>query len=951
MKKRVSIYLSGYGIMILILTCLAGCTGQSGAPDSNHLYEGFKNPPAEARPFVRWWWNGNKIESQEITRELELLKKAGFGGVEINPIAFPPDSKEIGAESLIWMSEKWIDLLVYACSKAGELDMIADLIVGSGWPFGGEFLKDDEIIQIVIPHQFDIHESDHLSESVEGLIERLNHDLSSGGNHFRFKDKYPPKLLYASLLSIPLDGEEKMFDLMTDLEKHGSVNVALDPGESYILSFGVIQKGHRTVMHGSPGAAGPVMDHYKKEVTLAYLSRLKTISEQTGIPLSDLIRALFCDSIELAGSNWSDGFSDNFKERYGYALEPYMPFVFSTETATLELFNQSAEFVDRVKRARFDFNRMLVDVFLKNFTKVFQEFCTSEGLQCRYQAYGTPFLMGMLEGYMIPDIPESNNWIYSADMDAPTWVWNQDHGYMIWNMYAAAGGHLTGRKIISCEAMTNTGGVFKASLEEIKQHDDMNFITGINHSVLHGFNYSPPVAGFPGWVRYGTYFSEQNPWWPFLHHWVDYNARLSYIFQNSRPRKSIAILGPTADLWSEVGLIRQPFHTEPWYLHLIWQPISQAGYSSEYLNEKVLQNSTVDSGRIDYGPMSYKTLILADVRSMAPETAIKIAEFIKNGGSLLIVDRKPERSAHMEDADSNDSLVSQVFLELIADYPDQVFLTVAPKNHSTLNEWTWELLRKLPIRPDVEIANPDPDVYQIFQTARDKDIFFFTNVHRKDSAEIDASFPMANGNACIWDPETGERWRYPVGQEQKDLHIDLPPLRSLLLVFETGAREADALPSENKLYAMGHLDQSWTVKAEHMNGNHFQWELSGLIDLSKSSDSDQNSFAGKLIYSTTFKNSGNITHLNIRETHRGVTQVMVNGEEAGINWYGDALFYIEPYLKEGKNNLEIIYTTVLANYCIDLNDPVARRWTSYREKVPCGIEGPVSFMHETQNVK
>ncbi len=46
--------------------------------------------------------------------------------------------------------------------------------------------------------------------------------------------------------------------------------------------------------------------------------------------------------------------------------------------------------------------------------------------------------------------------------------------------------------------MTNTKGVFKTSLDEIKQHDDMNFITGINHSVLHGYNYSPVEAGFPG---------------------------------------------------------------------------------------------------------------------------------------------------------------------------------------------------------------------------------------------------------------------------------------------------------------------------------------------------------------------------------------------------------------------------------------------------------------------
>ncbi|MFW6103537.1 MAG: glycosyl hydrolase, partial [Bacteroidota bacterium] len=262
----------------------------------------------------------------------------------------------------------------------------------------------------------------------------------------------------------------------------------------------------------------------------------------------------------------------------------------------------------------------MFDVFLDNFTRTFQEFCTENGLKCRYQAYGTPFLMGMLEGYMIPDIPEANNWIYSAEMKDARWKWSKNHGYMIWNHYAAAGGHLKGRKIISNEAMTNTRGVFKTSLEEIKQHDDMNFISGMNHSVLHGYNYSPPEAGFPGWVRYGAYFSPQNTWWPYFDEWTSYNARLSYIFQDSEPRKSVAVMGPTGDIWSKVGLTRGYFHTHPWYLHELWQSLSQNGSSCEYLNEQVIRNAEMKDGKLVYGPMQYEALWLGGVQSMHPET-------------------------------------------------------------------------------------------------------------------------------------------------------------------------------------------------------------------------------------------------------------------------------------------------------------------------------------------
>ncbi len=48
------------------------------------LYSIFKNPATIYRPYVRWWWNGDKVEKDELARELRLLKNAGIGGVEIN---------------------------------------------------------------------------------------------------------------------------------------------------------------------------------------------------------------------------------------------------------------------------------------------------------------------------------------------------------------------------------------------------------------------------------------------------------------------------------------------------------------------------------------------------------------------------------------------------------------------------------------------------------------------------------------------------------------------------------------------------------------------------------------------------------------------------------------------------------------------------------------------------
>ena len=51
------------------------------------LFQYFTSPDNASRPYVRWWWNGDKVEKNELIRELNLLHEAGIGGVEINPIA------------------------------------------------------------------------------------------------------------------------------------------------------------------------------------------------------------------------------------------------------------------------------------------------------------------------------------------------------------------------------------------------------------------------------------------------------------------------------------------------------------------------------------------------------------------------------------------------------------------------------------------------------------------------------------------------------------------------------------------------------------------------------------------------------------------------------------------------------------------------------------------------
>src|SRR5258708_3543278 len=44
------------------------------------LQADFANPPAGAKPMMRWWWFGLAVEKPEIRRELEQMKADGIGG-------------------------------------------------------------------------------------------------------------------------------------------------------------------------------------------------------------------------------------------------------------------------------------------------------------------------------------------------------------------------------------------------------------------------------------------------------------------------------------------------------------------------------------------------------------------------------------------------------------------------------------------------------------------------------------------------------------------------------------------------------------------------------------------------------------------------------------------------------------------------------------------------------
>jgi hypothetical protein len=901
--------------------------------NGDSLFELFKNPAVSSKPFVRWWWNGDKLSAKEILRELDVMKAAGIGGVEINPIAFP-GGDDLGIPSLQWLSPEWIEMVKVALQGAAERGMICDTIVGSGWPFGAEFLTREEQTQLLTLSGRKV--------SGPGVIQVNTTDLLNDSSPKVNKYKDALEEIYALYLApVSMDSFQAPVKLPFAGEKTVSIHV---PAGEHILYSLVKVTGFQAVINGAPGAAGPVLNHYNQEAVEKFLNRM---SDNLFPAIKDLkpFRAMFCDSMELEGANWCQDFPAEFKRRRGYELDPYLPFILfrvggmGTPIDSGDITQLSGTAAEEIARVRYDFIVTCMDVMHDRFLVPYTQWCNKHGFKSRVQTYGREF--HPLEASMEIDIPECETWLWAGDNFAKR-DFAQNPTYTNVNKFVASAAHYSNKKIVSCEEVTNTSVAFNATLERIKVTGDQSNLSGVNHSILHGFNYTPLEAPFPGWIRYGTFFNERNPWWPFFKLWSAYKARVSTIFQETEAFADIAVMHPLADMWTTYGTVRDPFPEKhfPEYQYKIWESIHKNGNSCDYTSEGIIQKSVAENGFLRYNKRKYHTLILIEVETMMPATATAIANFVKKGGKLIFIEKEPYKSPGLtKNYKANDKKVAQTIASIKKNYPARVFKVPTPTDD--VIGWFKGIQQQCGIRPYMQIDRPTTYVSQIRHQANGKDIFFVSNCSTDERFTLKASFPESKGAPSLWDAETGERYRYP-GAQGNTLSIDLPPASSQLIVFEEQAGIADypVLPSEKQT---GAELKGWLLRMEHVNGTTKEKSVSSLFDLS--ADESTQSFAGYLYYEKKIVGETSSNWLDLGKVF-GVSEVTVNGEKLGCHWYGRHLYRLPEHIaKAGEKNIQVKITTTLGNYFkSNPENKTGNRWTNGQAWQSVGLIGPVRLV-------
>ncbi len=907
--------------------------------DLNQYFNGFQDPPASSRVFVRWWWNGNRLDASEILRELDVMKEAGIGGVEINPIAFPGNENPMGYESLTIFEEPWMEMLEVALKGARERGIICDMIVGSGWPFGGEFLKKEEQSQMVTIETIDLEGGASYNYSLDELLSRIDPEIHSKN------DKVYKDLLMVRLLPARSEAFVEGEDLMRHIS--GDELSFTAPEGQWVLYYVVKLTGYMAVINGAPGAAGPVLNHYSAEATKAYLDRISGfITEKIG-DMGAYIRAMFCDSMELEGANWNDDLPDEFEARRGYSLLPYFPFVLKKVGHMGNPLDEeygtrfSEEVVQMLKRVELDFYRTRIELFKERFIDTFNNWCHKNNVLSRMQAYGRG--MHPLEASMTIDIPECETWLFKELGREHPETGPVGRAPLMCNKYVASGALLAGKSLVSCEEITNTSMAFMATLENIKVAGDQSNLSGVNHSILHGYNYSPPDVPFPGWIRYGSYFNERNTWWPYFRLWSDYKARISYLLQNAVPQANVAILQPLTDLWLKEGPQRDPFPGKwyPEYQHNLWEVIHQNGGGCDYISESIVRDGEIRSGSLTYNNRAYDVILLPEIETLDPETAQSLADFAASGGTVVFIGKQPYKSSSYIEMDEEDENVKELVEGMLNQSAGRVLLYPAPG--TDLLSWYGELQKDLGIRPYVEFENPHLYLNQCTYRLGGHSLYFIANSSMSEEISCMADFQVESHlTPWRWDPESGKKFPCATTGSNTSFEIRLPRAASVLIVFEEEGGELAAEPSASFADCI-ELSGPWNLRLIHINGD--QQEIS-LEELTNLTDTEWGpNFAGTVVYEKEIHLEDDLPQFIDLGNVQGVTELFVNGLSMGVRWYGAQTFELGSALKTGENLLSVKLTTITGNYLKGLKDhKVAQRWTSHQEYYPVGILGPVRMM-------
>jgi len=832
------------------------------------LRQSFINPPDDAKPMMRWWWFGPAVTKPELKKELETMRGAGIGGVEIQPV-YPLmlDDEYKGIKNFQYMSPEFLDAVSYANQTAQSLGLRVDITLGSGWPYGGPktplALAAERIKIVSLPISSSTTLPPHLDEG-DSMI-----------------------------AAFAIKGTLKSFDPTTAMridQANGSFGSGIDAQNAL---FFIASHTRQTVKRPAAGAEGYVLDHFSRAAINEHLIDVAT-------PLvyafgSHPPYAVFSDSLEVYGSDWTADFPAEFLKRRGYDLIPHLPELLAGGTP-------------EAGAVRHDWGKTLSELIRDNYLAPITKFAEAHHTQFRSQTYGEPAVT--LADESVSNLPEG---------EGPQW---RAFSYTRW---ASSASHIYGRNVTSAETWTWLHSpAFRATPLDMKAEADRMFILGVNQIVGHGYPYSPPAAGEPGWSLYAAAsFNSHNPWFPVMPDVTRYLQRVSWLLRQGKPANDIAILLPEDDAQAAFtpGHVSVTDEIKKAITPELMERILDAGYNIDYIDA-----ATIDK----ISTIPYPILILPPTDRIPLSTYKKIQGYAASNGKVIAIGKLPYLApGHMGQNMSPE--VAAISAEIFHD-----------SNHNGIqlastNNLADTLHRELP--PDVEATGQAAGLGFIHRKLTNSDIFFVVNTSNQ---AIDGNIQFRSHRAVVqsWSPDSGHILQTTLRGNAERIPITLAPYESRVFIVadkvESGnefSAVLDANPSSYTIEQLTDLSSGWHIQFSDGMPAHTLDALTSWTEVT-----GQKYYSGEAVYTRDVSLDHPSTPaeqiyldfgagIPIVDTRppgvsgmralfdppiREAAIVFINGKRAGTLWHPPYRINISEFVSIGENKIEVhVYNTAI----------------------------------------
>jgi hypothetical protein len=745
-------------------------------PELRALRRALADPPHAAGPMTRWWWFGGAVTPEEITRELTFMKEAGLKGAEIQPV-YPVtvDDPERGVRHIRYFSDEWDAVLRRAVREAWRLGLQLDFTLGSGWPYGGPF----------IPTPLAARRLRVLSQDVVGPMDYA-WDLTP---HLVGDDRIVAVVQVAIRPDAVLDldrsrvlADQPRSEIAQGLRRGSFVRASIPEGTWKLMVFLDSPTGQQ-VKRATVGMEGNVLDHFSGEAMALFLRAAgDRVMDAVRSAADPPFRSVFCDSLEVYGADWTEDLLAEFERRRGYDLAPHLPALWH-ETGAL------------TPHVRYDTHLTLSELNLERFFVPLVEWAEARGMTARIQAHGAPG--DVMQAYGLAHIPEGEN-IFLGDR----YKVNLRHRRL-----ASSAAHLYAKPLASSETYTwLRTPLFMTTLEMMKPATDAVLLDGLNHIVNHGYSYSPPQAGEPGWTFYAsTEANHTNTWWRHYPHLARYVQRASALLQRGVSVNPVAVYLPLADLFAQFGAggIHIDVEAEALLDADLFAGLRQAGYDFDLVHDHALATlATVEGGALRAGTGRYPVVVVPAARFMPPESAERLAELVRGGGHLIVLERLPEGAAGLREREARSARVRRALEGLWGRPPAPGDVAEAGAGTAMLAETGAAVLARLAavLPPDFRIVEPAEDagarraaaVENVgFVHRRDggSDWYFVANVSRR-TQDLRVAFAVGHRAPELFDLEAGTVvsplvYDYVTfaGQPATEVELRLDPFESCVVAF------------------------------------------------------------------------------------------------------------------------------------------------------------------------